>query len=236
MTYLKKFSSLIKKKQNLLKCIFLTLIFQFLVSTLVFMGMYNSNIVLYKETDKNKIKKDLWKWKLGIFLFFITTIGLVISMTSFNFSFNERFAIFSLFSFLQGVFLGLCLKLVDYNLLLSALASTLFLLVSMLCVGFGMVFFKQDLSWLGIILFMILLALITIRIIGFFMPYTSEFNKMIAGFSIVLFSIYIIYDTNVILLRYNAVNYGRDCIVGALDYYLDTINIFVNMLSYTASE
>tara|TARA_Y100000768_G_scaffold387153_1_gene377468 strand:- start:401 stop:1111 length:711 start_codon:yes stop_codon:yes gene_type:complete len=236
MSYLKNFSSLIKKKQNLLKCIFLTLIFQFLVSTLVFMGMYNSNIVLYKETDENKIKKNLWKWKLGIFIFLIVTIGLVILMTSISFTFNQRFAIFSLFSFLQGVFLGLCLKFVDYNLLLSVLTSTLFLLVSMLLVGFGMVFFKQDLSWLGIILFMILLGLISIRIIGFFMPYTSEFNKMIAGISIVLFSIYIIYDTNIILLRYNAVNYGRDCIVGALDYYLDTINIFVNMLSYTAPE
>jgi hypothetical protein len=70
MSYLKNFSSLIKKKQNLLKCIFLTLIFQFLVSTLVFIGMYNSNIVLYKETDKEKKKRICGNgsWEYSYFL------------------------------------------------------------------------------------------------------------------------------------------------------------------------
>ena len=236
MNYLKQFSSLIRKKQNLLKCIFLTLIFQVLVTTIIFMGIYNNNITLYKKSDKNNIKRDKWKWITGLILFLLITIGLVVAMVSFNFTFNQRFGLFSLFSIFQGIFLGLCLKFIDYNLLLSVFVSTLLLLVSMLVAGFTMVFFKQDLSWLGVILFMILFGLIITRIIGLFMPYTSDFNKMLAVFSILLFSIYIIYDTNKILLKYDAINYGRDCIAGALDYYLDAINIFVNMLSYYAER
>jgi len=157
-------------------------------------------------------------------------------MVSFNFTFNQRLGLFSLFSIFQGIFLGFCLKFVDYNLLLSIFVSTIFLLVSLMAIGFALVFLKYDLSWLGIILFMVLNGLIFGRIVGFFMPYTSNFNKLLASISIVLFSIYIIYDTNKILLKYDAINYSRDCIAGALDYYLDAINLFVNLLSYTASE
>ena len=152
MSYLKNFSSLIKK-QNLLKCIFLTLIFQFLINISIY-GMYNSNIVLYKETDKDKIKRFV-EMKLGIFLFFIITVGLIILILLLILVLIIDL-LFFIFSILQGIFLGLCLKFVDYNLLLSVLSSTLFLLVSMLLVGFGMVFFKQDLSWLGIILLILL--------------------------------------------------------------------------------
>ena len=40
-----------------------------------------------------------------------------------------------------------------------------------------------------------------------------------------LFSLFIMYDTNNILLRYSGKN---DCIRGALDYYLDILNLFTS--------
>ena len=56
----------------------------------------------------------------------------------------------------------------------------------------------------------------------------SLWSKGLAAFSLFLFSMYVIYDTNKLMQR----NYYGDFITAALDFYLDIINIFVNLLSY----
>jgi hypothetical protein len=223
MNYLKSFTKLIREKKGLLKCIFTTLLFQILVTTLAFIGVY--------RTGKNESKENnISSLSLTTVLAFLAiAIGLIILMTSFDFTFNERVSLFTMFSVMQGIFLGVCLKFVDANIIFTALLSTIVLFVLMILVGFGIVYLKYDLSWLGLILFLSLLGLIIVRIIDFFIPYTRKVNKLLSIFAILLFSIYIIYDTNVILFRYSAIKYERDCILGALDYYLDLLNIFVNM-------
>jgi FtsH-binding integral membrane protein len=45
---------------------------------------------------------------------------------------------------------------------------------------------------------------------------------------LLLFSVYVVYDTNSILQR----NYNGDFITASLDYYLDILNIFSNLLSF----
>ena len=54
------------------------------------------------------------------------------------------------------------------------------------------------------------------------------YHKIIAIFGLVIFSMYIIYDTNQILQR----SYDNDFITASLDYYLDIINIFNNLIIY----
>jgi hypothetical protein len=49
--------------------------------------------------------------------------------------------------------------------------------------------------------------------------------KLLAAIGIVIFSGYIIYDTNIILQR----NYYGDFITASLDYYLDIINVFIKL-------
>jgi len=223
MNYLKSFTKLIREKKGLLKCIFTTLLFQVLVTTLAFIGIYKTKKNESKENTNLRLSMTM------VFIFLAIAIGLIILMTSFNFSFNERVSLFTLFSVMQGIFLGICLKFVDANIIFTALLSTIVLFISMIFIGFGIVYLKYDLSWLGVILFLFLLGLVIVRIIEFFIPYTRRINKLLSLFAILLFSIYIIYDTNVILFRYNAIEYERDCILGALDYYLDLLNVFVNM-------
>jgi FtsH-binding integral membrane protein len=50
----------------------------------------------------------------------------------------------------------------------------------------------------------------------------SPTNSILTTIGIVLFSIYIIYDTNNILQK----NYYGDFITASLDYYLDILNLF----------
>ena len=60
--------------------------------------------------------------------------------------------------------------------------------------------------------------------------FTGTFNMLQKAFSfigLIIFSIYIIYDTNSILQR----NYYGDFITASLDYYLDIINIFLDIVN-----
>ena len=51
--------------------------------------------------------------------------------------------------------------------------------------------------------------------------------RSVSMLNIIFFSVYIIYDTNSILQR----NYYGDFITASLDYYLDIINIFINLIN-----
>ena len=220
MSSLYNFSKLIHKKKNLLRCIFTTLLLQLIVTTLTFVFIY-----------KNKFIKRQHVGGLLSGLIFITfAIVLIYAMTSSNITFTERALLFTLFSIVQGLFLGFNLQYVRANTILGALLFTGILFIMMLLVGFLMVYFQIDLSWLGIILFFLLLGLIIARIMTFFGNDSRSYDYMITLFALLLFSVYIVYDTNTILMRYDSVKYERDCILGALDYYLDIINIFVSSL------
>jgi len=164
------------------------------------------------------------------FLFLFLGIILIFFMTSVQMTFTQRLLLFTLFSVLQGLFLGFSLRYIHANTIMSALLFTVLLFFMMLIFGFILVYFQVDLSWLGIILFFFLLGLITLRIVSLFSPYSRGRDKILTTFALLLFSVYIIYDTNTILLRYDSIKYERDCVLGALDYYMDILNIFVNSI------
>ena len=56
-------------------------------------------------------------------------------------------------------------------------------------------------------------------------------HKLISSAVVLLFSIYILYDTNIILQR----NYAGDFISASISYYLDIINVF-NSLNVLNSD
>ena len=56
----------------------------------------------------------------------------------------------------------------------------------------------------------------------------SQFHRYLTAIGLILFSVYIVYDTNTILQK----DYYGDYITASLDYYLDIINIFVRLLNY----
>jgi FtsH-binding integral membrane protein len=78
----------------------------------------------------------------------------------------------------------------------------------------------------ALILFFALLALIIISIVQYFIVQSSLLKKLLVIGSLIIFSIYIVYDTNTILQR----DYSGDFISASLNYYLDLINIFSALL------
>lgn len=223
---LRKFSSLLRQKKDLMGCIFLTLIFQLVISVLTMKYDQKQNLLgNFMKTDK-----------------YFTQIGLIISFIAIFYgihttqSFLSKQLLFGLLSIIMGLLLSAMIHIInDPKLVESAAISTLINFGLMFILGLVIVYFGYDLSWLGILLFVGLFILIAVQIIGMFSPQSDETHKMIAYVSVVIFSLYILYDTNKILLKYQNKN-KSDCIMGAIDYYLDIINLFEDYLSIGSSR
>ena len=60
--------------------------------------------------------------------------------------------------------------------------------------------------------------------------FTGEYSnsyRLLSGIGLLLFSAFIVYDTNKILQK----DYYGDFVTASLDYYLDIINIFIRLLT-----
>jgi FtsH-binding integral membrane protein len=96
-------------------------------------------------------------------------------------------------------------------------AIGLFLILSGIELGLGF----------GSVLFFGLLGLIIVRFAMMLTSQISNYYKSMSIFGLILFSLYIVYDTNKILQK----DYYGDFITAALDYYLDILNLFLDWLS-----
>lgn len=89
---------------------------------------------------------------------------------------------------------------------------------------------KKDFNYLGGFLFMGLFLLIGAIIINIFLK-SSIITVAISGIGVLLFSMFILYDTQNIMKRYDETEY----ISGAIDLFLDFLNLFLFILQLLAS-
>jgi FtsH-binding integral membrane protein len=140
-----------------------------------------------------------------------------------------KFLVFSVFSYTFGLSLARLKTSYDPAMIQAAIMGTIGIFGAMMAFGAFLIISGIKLVYhFGLGLLYSLLLLIIVRIVFMFIPSSSGTKRYLTIFSLMLFSVYIIYDTNRILQR----NYYEDFITASLDYYLDIINIFVNLLSY----
>lgn len=214
------FNKLLIKKAPLLKCIFTTLILQIIVTTVIVYMNHKNPYLVNKIVNINRFAL--------FFLFLSSSIGIMLYMTMVEMPFAQRAVLFGVFSIIQGLLLSLITTRTSKKVVFNALISTFTIFMFFMLVGFVIVYNRIDLSWLGIYLLLTLLMVIIYRISSLFFQRNEKREKYISLFVIFLFSLFILYDTNNIMLRYE--NTGVDCIRGSLDYYLDLLNIFANSM------
>lgn len=194
----KNISNLLFEKKELLVMTFANLIVQTLI-TFYAMKKYS--------TEKKNRTVSIFVWIVS----FVLIILLVVPIPTWI-----KFILFCVFSYGFGYSLS---NLADADTLQYALMGTLSIFGIMFSIGFMMIVFGIRLGIkTGIVLFFSLLGLILATLF-------SPTNSILTTIGIVLFSIYIIYDTNQILQK----NYYGDFITASLDYYLDVLNLFVNL-------
>ena len=220
MGKLEVFNKLLHKKGDLLQCIFSTLIFQTLTTIVVFRYIYQnpkSNLNIFHE---NSI--------INILIFLFIQFALLYAMIAVDISFAMRFILFIVFSIVQGLLLGAGMVHMNRDVIMSALVSTLAIFVIFLGLGIFIVYLGIDLGWMGVYLLFGLLGLIIVNITNMIIKPGDTTSKYTTVFGMLLFSIFILYDTNNILLKYGESKIF--CIRGALDYYLDIINLFTQAI------
>lgn len=214
MGYLTDFTKLLRSKKDLFICIFITLIIQIIIT-----------IVTIKFDERYNILDKRW-W---IILFVILITFVIILLLYTNIPYYVKLILLVIFSVCFGLILsGVVNSINDKNIITSAAISTLINFVVLFIIGLIIVYFKYDLSWMGIYLLIALLIITTISIISMFSNNSKMYYKIIGIVCIILYSLFILYDTNNILLKYK--NDKNSCIMGAIDYYLDIINLFTTYI------
>jgi len=205
------FSSLLNEKKGLMIMVFANLITQLGITYYV---MTNTKVT---EKDNNNLKH----WLLIIATLIIIFILALVPMPSWL-----KFILFSAFSYIWGILLAsFKLKVNDDNLINMAMLGTIGIFAIMFLIGAFLLATGIELGLkTGVFLFVSLTILIIAQIFNIFHKSTM-LMKLLAAIGIVIFSGYIIYDTNIILQR----NYYGDFITASLDYYLDIINVFIKL-------
>ena len=218
MNRLDKFNTLLREKKSLMGCIFITLFIQLIITTIT---------VLFEQKYKFFLNSKIVRLNKLLFtgLTLAVTLGLVFLMTIPSVPFFIKQILFLLLSITFGLLLSLVIHYInDPNIIKSALIATISNFILLFIIGLIIVYLGYDLGWMGIYLIIALLVIFTLNIINALSSKSSLFKKILSMAIVLLFSLFILYDTNNILLKYG--NTNNDCIRGALDYYIDIINLF----------
>lgn len=200
-----KLISTLSSKKNFLALVFINLILQL-------------GITYYVMEKTNNININIW-------LLFISQIVILIVM-AYPIPKYIKFALFCLFSYIFGLVLSLLKKKYSPEMIKVAMQGALSIFALMM--AFGATLFASGINLgykVGAGLFFALLGFLVAKIVSIL---TSKGEKIIAFLGIMLFSVYVLYNTNQILQR----NYFGDFIQASMDYYLDLILIFKNILRF----
>ncbi len=165
----------------------------------------------------------------------IATLALVLALSAFIKKLSPMAAkfCFIIYSFLTGLtFSGwFIMYKLDSIIFVFGITGVLFLIFALI----GR-FTKIDLTKLGTILFMALIGIIICSIVNIFLQ-NEGFDLALCIVGIVIFLLYVAYDINVI--KRNMQDFEDDdrlAIYGALQLYLDFINIFIRLLRIFGSR
>lgn len=209
---LERLFNIMNKKKFFLLQIFTNLIFQILVTFVIY---YNVTI-------------DIIKNRFSLILLILIQFGIIIIFSTFELPIFLKFLLMTLFSIIWGLIFTSLKNDVPPEVIKTALFGALGIFVGIFIFSLLLIVFGIYIDYkYGLILLGLLLLLIIVKIVLFLMNKYQGVHKGMAIISIILFSLFIIYDTHNILL-YSDTN---DPIGASMDYYLDIMNIFVNMIN-----
>jgi len=233
-------SNLLKKNRNIKQKTDITQLFKLIYEKKSFFALILITLVIqlyitYYVSENFDIEKDEdpKTFNPKLIAAYITAFILILILALITMPPELKFILFSLFSCAFGLILGYRKSLYDPNTIKTAYIGTISIFVSMFAFGVALIASNIRLGYMfGLTLFFALLFLLIISIVQFFIIQSSFLYKILVICSLMLFSVYIVYDTNSILQR----DYGGDFISASLAYYLDIINIFSNLLSVSGFD
>jgi len=211
----KDLATLLYEKRDLLTKTFANLIVQLGIT-------YYAMEKFSREKEKDKKDKNVTILVIIYLFAFVIVLGFIPMPTWL------KLILFCGFSYGAGYILSNLKVVAGEEVIHTALLGTMSIFGIMFALGVFMLLSGIKLGFrTSLFLFYSLLFLILARIVNYFTAKSSTAAKGLTIFGLLLFSVYIIYDTNTILQK----NYNGDFITASIDYYLDIINIFVKLVS-----
>jgi len=191
---------------------------------LIFINLFVQLGITYYTMENSSHPKDKITFWLLVIASFILLLALMwIPMPSFF-----KVLIFAAFSYILGLLLTSVKTKANENQIRIAIQGALSVFASMFALGLSLLIVGVQLGFqFGLFLFAALLLLLIARLVSLFSGTMSTMRLGLSIFGIVLFALYVMYDTNVIFRR----DYSGDFITASMDYYLDIINLFTNLIN-----
>ncbi|MBP3461700.1 MAG: Bax inhibitor-1/YccA family protein [Bacilli bacterium] len=165
-----------------------------------------------------------------VLILFVVEIVLVVALTVRIHKMNPITAkiMFMLYSFVTGITFSSIFVVYNISSIIYIFLATSLLMLIFALIGY---FTKMDLTKIGTFLFMAIIGILIMCIINMFVG-NENLNILISIISVIVFVIYIAYDVQKVKKLYMSGNIPEDnvAIYGALQLYLDFINIFLDLL------
>jgi FtsH-binding integral membrane protein len=166
---------------------------------------------------------------INIWIIFLIQIAIICFMALVPMPEIVKFILFCIFSYFTGLFLSGLKNIYNPQLIKMAIQGTLCIFIIMILCGTILFASGIHLNYLvGFLLFWLLVLLIIGWLVFGIWGKISSTYKILAFIGILLFAAYIIYDTNILLQR----EYNNDFVTASLDYYLDILNLFIDLLTF----
>jgi len=209
MSFEKNISNILKNKSTF---------FCFMLSTLIFQLAITYKIMML-DVESINVEKYFW-------LFIASEFAIILMMVFLPMPLVVKFALFSVFSAINGLLLQKIRQRIPARVIKFALLSAIGTFLAMMVLGIILAVFGINIGWMGIILFGALIGLIVSNFVILLTGETNAVRKTLSTIGVILFSMYVLFDTNIILQR----EYFGDFVMAALDFYLDFINLFLSFL------
>lgn len=126
------------------------------------------------------------------------------------------------FTVMMAMMVGATVSLYEVEVVIKAIALTLVITISLTLYTFQT---KSDFTNIGSVLIIGLMIIIGVGLMNLFIR-STELELVLAGVSAFIFSLYIVFDTQMMMKKISPDEY----IVAVINLYLDIINLFINLL------
>jgi FtsH-binding integral membrane protein len=190
---------------------------------------YNENILdrVAEDTDAS------YRWIFSSTLFFSilifsTVLFLLLLFWGIDQPLGVSFALFSVWSFFTGIQLEYVLLNLEEGLGRKVLALTAIIVMATALIG---TYSHVDFGFLQLPLFIALFILLLFSLFNLFVSMDGVKQRIMSGFGVVIFTLYLVLDFNSLLKKENAGdNTWPDAMHLAIKIYLDIINLILQLL------
>ncbi|CCG81377.1 Bax Inhibitor family protein [Taphrina deformans PYCC 5710] len=191
-----------------------TILLTQIISTTIIGAFMMSN-----ESVKTWVQANHWMMLTAVIGSFASLLALFWKRQSYP----TNFYLLALFTTVEAYTVGTVTSYYDSKIVLEALVLTTGVFLALTLFTFQT---KYDfVSW-GSFLYMALWGMVMVGFVGMFFPHNSGFELAYSGFGCLVFSGYILYDTQMIIKHHSVDEY----IMASVSLYLDLINLFLNIL------